>query len=71
MKGTIEFEWWREKSKEEPFSPEHEEGLKEAAEERIFSMIPQGYTAGELLCALPTDSGDVGYKGWWTYSASI
>ena len=47
----------------------HKEALEETAQERIFEMIKEGYTSGELndnIYMTDDDPEDgVEYSGWW------
>ncbi len=70
MTGTIEFKIWRADKKDYSLSAEHEEMLREAAEERFLTLILEGYTGGEIDCVLPGKREDIHYRGWWSYSIS-
>lgn len=68
MKMTITFSWWTSEGREEP-PMEHVEPLKEAAAERIFPLLRDGYRSGQLVAEIPAseDNPDdgVSYEGWW------
>lgn len=71
MKVIISYEWWSSRDRSEP-APEHREALQEAAEERIFSQLREGYTAGQLLHEqVEADQEDeVAYQGWWSTTST-
>lgn len=75
MKKKLEFSynWTCDSGIEIP--EKHKEALKEDAESRIFEMIKEGYTSGELCTTVrygkdevPEEDEDDGlqYSGWWS-----
>lgn len=66
VKKTISYRWWRSDDKD--ILKEHEELLRESADERISEMTKDGYLSGELNSDINvTDDSDdiVEYHGWW------
>jgi hypothetical protein len=54
----------------------HKEALEEDAEERIFSMVREGYLMGELTTSVrygkdkvpeEDEQDGLSYSGWWGY----
>ena len=62
MKGklTITYNWQVSKA----LQMRHHEDLHEAAKDRAFEMIQDGYHSGELHHSI----GDTDYSGWWSLS---
>ena len=72
-KLEISYNWTCDSGIETP--EKHKEALKEDAESRIFEMIREGYTSGELCTTVrygkdevPEEDEDDGlqYSGWWS-----
>jgi hypothetical protein len=67
IKKTITYRWWREGNKD--IKSEHIEALEETATTRIFEMLAEGYTSGELYENIRMTDNDpedgVEYSGWW------
>jgi uncharacterized protein YoaH (UPF0181 family) len=69
---TIKYNW---KCNEDINIPEkHEEALEEDAMERIFEMMKEGYTSGELhttvrygkdIVSEEDEEEGLSYSGWW------
>lgn len=74
MKVTISYEWWRSDDRCKPPASAHEQRLREAAEERIFSQLQEGYIGGQLIAELNGEDGreddEIGYEGWWSVSTA-
>lgn len=66
-KITIVYKWFRDGG--EHILPEHLKALEESALNRIWVMIAQDYTAGELSdnIRMTDEDGEDGveYRGWW------
>jgi hypothetical protein len=64
---NIVYRWWRDDDKE--IRPEHVEALEEAAEERIFEKLAEGYRSGILSDHIRFDDEDPEdgqeYSGWF------
>ena len=73
QKLEIEYHWNCDSSIDIP--QQHREALEENAKKRIFEMIQEGYTSGELFTSVrygkdivPEEDEDDGleYSGWWS-----
>jgi len=71
-KITIEYHWDCDSEIEIPIK--HHEALEEDAQARIFDMMKEGYTSGELITSVrygkdvvPEEDEEDGlsYTGWW------
>lgn len=66
-KIQITYRWWNEGL--DKINPLHVLALEEAAQERIFEMLKEGYTSGELSetvhMGYTEASEDIKYNGWW------
>ena len=74
MNMSIEIDYTWECDQEVETPKKHEEALKEDAESRIFEMIKEGYTSGELFTSVrfgkdivPEEDEEDGltYSGSW------
>ena len=74
MNMSIEIDYAWECDQEVEIPKKHEEALKEDAESRIFEMIKEGYTSGELFTSVrfgkdivPEEDEEDGltYSGSW------
>ena len=65
MKIDITLEWWRSDDCGEP-AEEHVDELIEHGMARAAAMIQETYIAGELLCSLGSEDGEVDYRGSWS-----
>lgn len=74
-KISIEYNFNRNDDLDEPIKPSHLEALKEDAEGRIFEMLKEGYTSGELHTSVLVDDEDgedgISYSGWFTIHKSV
>lgn len=70
---TINYHWTCDQSIDIPVK--HNEALEEDAQDRIFYMLKEGYTSGELFTSVrfgkdevPEEDKDDGltYSGWWS-----
>lgn len=72
---VIEYNFNRNDDSDAPIKPSHLEALQEDAEERIFEMIKEGYTSGELISNVLVDDEDgedgISYSGWFTITKSV
>ena len=64
MKTTIliNYQWWRTDHAKKKVLESVQKRLDEAAMDKIFRMINDGYVEGELFDAID----GVAYQGWWT-----
>lgn len=67
--GGIKIEyWWREETNKH-IPKNHRDALHETAQERIYDMLKEGYTSGELQDNVFMNDSDtedgVSYFGWW------
>ena len=66
----ITYRWSKDDSSE--IKTNHQEALDESAQSRIFEMMQQGYTSGELHDNVRMDDEDgedgVEYSGWFEVS---
>ncbi|MDR1459496.1 MAG: hypothetical protein LBI60_04715 [Bacteroidales bacterium] len=68
MKATfekqIEIKFWYEHSEElENLNADDRNYLEEEALSRIFEMVKEGYTSGEICACIE----DTEFNGWWEY----
>ena len=63
----ISYRWWRDNKK--AIIPEHVGALEESAEDKIFEMLEEGFSCGELrdnIHMLDKDPEDgIEYNGYW------
>lgn len=68
-KIVITFNWWPTEDRKGKVKKKHQEALNESAQERIFAMMKEGYSSGELHDNVRMDDEDgpdgVSYQGWW------
>ncbi|AGZ17690.1 hypothetical protein X824_gp133 [Escherichia phage 4MG] len=70
MKREIKISyWWKKSDNNGEVLDRHADFLEESAQERIFEMLNEGYTSGELFdnihsCDEDTENG-VDYHGAW------
>lgn len=74
-KISIEYNFNRNDDSDEPIKSSHLELLQEDAESRIFDMLKEGYTSGELHTSVLVDDGDgedgISYSGWFSITKSV
>lgn len=70
---TINFDWSRNDGKS--VKKTHREALEESAKERIFEMMKDGYTGGELSDSVRMDKSDgkngIEYSGSWSIDTKV
>lgn len=62
-KIQITYRWWKDYEETE-INPQHIKIMEDHAHERIFGMIKEGYTSGELFCQV----GKIAYSGHFELS---
>ena len=60
---TITYRWWSDDI--EKISSECSNNLEEHAVGRIYEMLQQGYTSGDLSMEYELDSKEIEFSGWW------
>jgi hypothetical protein len=63
-KMTIGYNWLNEEG--ETPTKSHQEQLEDDAVSRIFEMLREGYTSGELVSYAYSDEIEIGYYGHWS-----
>jgi len=60
----IQYEWWDAGENKHP-DHDHQDDLTDAAEERIYSQMKEGYMSGELNATIEDEGKEYSYRGWW------
>jgi hypothetical protein len=71
-KLIVNYRWWNDTNS---IKENHIESLGELARERIFEMISNNYTSGELHDYIRIDDNDpddgIEYTGWWELKEEV
>ena len=64
----ITYQWSNQNGNE--VKERHREALEETAIKRIYEMMTDGYTSGELYDCMTDGEDGIEYSGWWSMTTT-